>query len=718
MTKRRSKEKPKLHPFEFIGAHRLYNEERFLLADEMGMFKTAQAIFANSKFREKKKNLRTLVVAPTSVREHWARELEKWAHPRGDVNLVYAHNLEQAVRDAKKSTWTVMSYPLMSRIDNGLLQKLKSTGFHHVIADEVHNAKNPDALRTRSLKTLSDQADYVSLLSGTPIPNTMSDLYVLMSMLDPDQYPFDPEKDVSDTENFRIARQSFIQLYVERPQAVKELLHRKMLRRMAKDYLSAQIPEAEYHRVEVPLTGRHLETYQAKVEQEMNVGKKIMDLAKASLDPCLVDEELPRVKRNGRDISDKYDALDEIVEREMDKEDGKVLIFSNLKTGVIDYLADSYKDFGAIAITGDVSTDKGVRERMREQFQTDPNTRVLLATTTMNEGVDLTAASAVVDLTIPYTPAERHQRWKRSHRPGEIEKDKVDIYTLFTTIPGAQSSLDQALLNMIDGKEEIVSYLLKGMQVSLEELKTYDRTDKVPRIVRAITSPSKAVFDYFLRWRGVGTDSARRRIERSPEMSKYVAELYPGFSMTRNAADIYVPMIRGLEERRGRTLENKVDIGCGPGMLGFFLDEPTTGIDVNPDMIEEGKKLYPSNTLYVGSMADLPVEDKTSDLTVCSLAFQMTEPKKERAKALQEMSRVLKHNGYSIITVPGKYMDSNDERKFEDVTDKYGFAIRDNQKLVGKSKMDVYLLQKTHAPTTDRIYSLRWMGDPGRKKKK
>tara|TARA_Y100000310_G_scaffold284177_1_gene306800 strand:- start:10054 stop:12183 length:2130 start_codon:yes stop_codon:yes gene_type:complete len=708
------KRKNKLHPFEFVGAHRLYEEERFLLADEMGMFKTAQAIFANNKFRQKNKSLRTLIVCPTSVREHWARELQQWAYPKGDVNLVYAENLEQGIRNARSSTWTIMSYPLMSRIENGGLQKLRRSGFHHVIPDEVHNAKNPDALRTRAIKFLADRADYVSLLSGTPIPNTMSDLYVLMSLLDPEKYQFDPEKDATDVDNFRIARQSFIQLYVERPQAVKELLHRKMLRRTGKDYLADQIPELVNHRVEVPLTGRHLQTYQETVEQEMHVGRKIMDLAKSSLDPCLIDDSLPTTRRNGRDMSDKYAVLDEIVEREMAKRDGKVLIFSDLKQGIIDPLLDSYHEYGAIKITGDVPTTGGIREGLRQQFQRDKNTRILLATTTMNEGVDLTAATAVVDLTIPLTPAERHQRWKRSHRPGEVKKDRVDAYTLYTTIPGSQSSLDQALLDMVDGKERIVSYLLRGMQVSLEELRSYDKTEKVPRIVRAITSPSKAIFDYFIRWRGVGSESAIRRMTRTPEMSKYIAELYPGFSMARNAANIYIPIIREIEKRKN--LETKVDIGCGPGMLGHFLDEPTIGVDINHDMIAEGKKLYSSNTLLVGSMSELPLDDRVADLTVCSLAFQMSEPKKERAKALREMSRVLRQNGYSIITVPGKYMDSADIRRFEEVTDNYGFDIKDHQKLVGKSRMDVYVLQKTHSPSSDRNYSLRWRGDPGGRK--
>jgi len=399
----------------------------------------------------------------------------------------------------------------------------------------------------------------------------------------------------------------------------------------------------------------------------------------------------------------------------MRKKDGKVLIFTDLKTGIVDYLTESYSLYGAVNITGDVPTAGGVREDLRQRFQRDPKTRILIATTTMNEGVDLTAATAVIDLSIPLTPAERWQRWKRSARPGEIKKERVDAYTLYTTVPGPQASLEQALLDMVDAKERIVTYLMKGMQVSLEELQTYDKTEKVPRIVRAITSPSKAVFSYFLRWRGVGSESAKRRMNSCPELSKFIADLYPSFSMTRNAADIYIPIIERLEEKR--ELKDKVDIGCGPGMLGYFLNQATTGIDINPDMLEIGRKLFPDNTLLEGSMHSLPLEDRVADLTLCSLAYQMTEPKKERAQALMEMSRILRHDGYSIITVPGKYMSDSDINKFEVVANKYGFSVVEHTLDQGKSKIDVYVLHKTHKAKSNKTYNLRWQGDPGGKGK-
>lgn len=704
----------KLHPFEFVGAHKLYTEERFLLADEMGMFKTAQAIFANSKFREKNKKLRTLVVCPTAVREHWAREYQKWAHSSGIANIAYAHNLEEVIKDARRAALTIISYPLMSRLENGTLKKLKDIGFHHVIGDEIHNAKNPDALRTRALKTLSDQADYVSLLSGTPIPNTLADLYVLMSLLDPVEYPFNPEKGESEDHALKVARQSFIQLYVQRPQAVKELLHRKMLRRLAKDYLQEHIPEFEHHLVRISLSGRHLETYQDTLQQDMHVGRKIADLEKASLDPCLVDDSVSRTQRNGKDASDKYQMLEEIVQETMSKKDGKVLVFSDLKTGVIDYLTQKYEKFGAVNITGDVSTESGIRENIRRRFQHDSNTRILLATTTMNEGVDLTAATVEVDLTIADTPAARLQRWKRSHRPGEIKKEKVEAYTLCSEIPGSQASYDSAMLEMLDGKERIVSYLLKGMQVSLEELKVYDKTEKVPGIARAITSPSRAVLGYFVPWRGVGSESALRRIQRRPEISRYIAEIYPTFSMAKNAFDVYLPIIRTMEKER--RLETKVDIACGPGMLGHFLQETTIGVDINPDMLREGKKIYPQNTLLQGKMSELPLGDESADFALCSLAFQMNAPKKERAQALREFSRILKPEGYGIISLPVNYTASQEEKRFEEIAKEYGLTLLEKQKEAGKSRLEVYVFQKVHAPQTDELYNMRWNGDPGRKK--
>src|SRR3989344_8955359 len=106
------KAKVKLFPFQYVGAYKLFTEESFLLADEMGMFKTSQAIFANSKFRQRNPRTRTLIVCPASVREHWARELSKFAYPSGNINIIEAESAYNDVRNACDSTWTILHYGL------------------------------------------------------------------------------------------------------------------------------------------------------------------------------------------------------------------------------------------------------------------------------------------------------------------------------------------------------------------------------------------------------------------------------------------------------------------------------------------------------------------------------------------------------------------------------------------------------------------------------
>ena len=267
---------------------------------------------------------------------------------------------------------------------------------------------------------------------------------------------------------------------------------------------------------------------------------------------------------------------------------------------------------------------------------------------------------------------------------------------------------------MVDSKERTASYLLDGIQVSREDLRNFDSVTKVSTISNAVNSPNSSILQYYLKWRGIGSKRASKKIENYSGTSKYISEIYSKFNMTKNASDIYVPIIKEIEKKEG-VLKRKVDIGCGPGMLGFHLGEPTIGIDISPDMIKAGKELYPDNRLMVGSMDKLPIAKETADITVCSLSYQMTEPTEERARSLREMSRVLRDEGYSIITIPKDYMSKKDEKGFESVASDYGLSIKDHQREVGPSKIDFYVLQKTHDSLTDKLYDLSWKGDPRRK---
>ena len=277
-------------------------------------------------------------------------------------------------------------------------------------------------------------------------------------------------------------------MYRKNPSIVKRMLHEKMIRREAKDYIQAKMPETHEHDIWIDLSGDHAAVYYEILEKDIPFGRKLMQLEKALLDPSLVNPDFienPRLRRILHEIdSQKYKALDKIVEKEA--EDGKVLVFTNLKKGVVDKLSRRYEIYGVAVIDGDVSSEtksgnESDREKIRKSFQYDPNYRVLIATTAMHEGVDMTAATAVVHLGIPWTPAEFFQRNRRSQRYGEVEKDDLDIYTLITRTEDVES-VDEAIYELNKNKEIIFRYMTSGIMLTRADMKELQEAAKTERV--------------------------------------------------------------------------------------------------------------------------------------------------------------------------------------------------------------------------------------------
>jgi superfamily II DNA or RNA helicase/SAM-dependent methyltransferase len=690
-----------IQPFQYIGVREAYEAGRFMIADEMGMFKTSQAIFVNNKARNKKRNFPTLVVCPTSVKEHWAREVSEWGYPKGqDIEIVSAENYASIMNRRKKPDWTIMHYPLLSILDKEGIKYLEKARFGHIILDEAHNAKNPQAIRTQAVKSVTDGADYVTLLSGTPVPNTIEDIYMLMHILEPNNYPLTGKEKID-----KEARRRFLALYYQHPQEFKELIHRRMISRKVEGFIEQNVPELKEKNVYVDMENDWLRIYDEILEQEMPTGRKIMQLEKVLMDTSLID---PASISCSSVMQPKYEAMDEIVDRET-KGDGKVLIFTNLKTGVVDNLVERYAEYGAIAITGDIpTTGTSKREYLRQRFQQDPETKVLISTSAMHEGVDLSAANAVINLELPWTPAEYRQRIKRANRPGEVRREKTMVYNIIGKYPRRlRKSLDEARWDMLEAKSRVAEYLMSGIRISREELMELREPTKVPRIKYSITSDNQVIFIHYMGWRGIGTEGALRRMKINPKKTHDVAELYPNFNMARNAADLYIPVIKELDPP-----EPWLDLAGGPGMLGYYAEKPVYVLDIDEEMLEIGKKLNTGVEYVNASFSNVPYKERKFGLVVCSLAFQMSEPRKERSKVLQEMNRVLKNGGYGIITIPPDYLSPKDRRGFLGSLEKYGFEPLEKYHGVDLSptKIEMHVFKKIRNAQNGTI-NLRWKGD-------
>jgi len=145
----------KLRPYQITGRDFLAARTRALLADEMRVGKTPQAILAADKIGADK----VLVVCPAIGVAHWIREFNKWTPNSLHGFAVYSYDKARRMPSLLKDHWDV------------------------VIADECHFAKNPEAQRTKLVYGkggLGWCADRMWALSGTPAPKHAGELWPMM----------------------------------------------------------------------------------------------------------------------------------------------------------------------------------------------------------------------------------------------------------------------------------------------------------------------------------------------------------------------------------------------------------------------------------------------------------------------------------------------------------------------------------------------------------
>lgn len=146
--------------------HMLATEGAALLADEMGIGKTAQAIAA----LESSTDARILVLAPAIAVPHWAGQIRRWS-PLG----------------LKPERWLVMSPEKFTRaVKKGLAPQ-----FTHVILDEIHYYGNPKSQRSKAVAgflAAHETRPLVIGLSGTPLQTRVRDLWHVLDLLWPGRF--------------------------------------------------------------------------------------------------------------------------------------------------------------------------------------------------------------------------------------------------------------------------------------------------------------------------------------------------------------------------------------------------------------------------------------------------------------------------------------------------------------------------------------------------
>lgn len=199
-------------PYQRAAIDVIAQRGKALLCDDMGLGKTFEAICAVEEWRLRNPDVPDgpkLVIAPSSVKGSWARELRRWLQDP-DVVIVDgaspAKRAEQIKAGVASNSWIIVNWEQLrvkkvkvevkrrngsvsKRVERVMKEPLfETTEWLAVIADEIHRAKNKDAQQTQGLWRIRADEGIMLGLSGTPIMNSPDELWSPLRWLWPHEY--------------------------------------------------------------------------------------------------------------------------------------------------------------------------------------------------------------------------------------------------------------------------------------------------------------------------------------------------------------------------------------------------------------------------------------------------------------------------------------------------------------------------------------------------
>ena len=372
-----------------------------LLADEMGLGKTLQVISALRDPGGETGRGGALILAPGSLLENWIREIARFCP---DFRTLKHHGSARTGRPAELQGLdaVVSSYDTAVRD----LSLLKMVEWNVVVLDEAQNIRNPDALRTKSIKQIGRNVGLA--VTGTPIENRLRDLWSIMDFVVPGH--------LGDL-------QSFEERYGEDTEAaamLEPLVTPLMLRRHVSE-VATDLPE----RIDIPEVLELSET-EASEYDEMRKGIFVEYGGMATLVSLGKLRQFcahPDILGDGitfrSEAFSKFERLKELLE-EIFARDEKVLVFTSY-TKMADLIADMVaSEFCAMSATLDGRRNIDDRQPLIDRFSGHGGPAALVLNPRAGgSGLNITAANHVIHYNPEWNPALEDQASARAHRRGQ-----------------------------------------------------------------------------------------------------------------------------------------------------------------------------------------------------------------------------------------------------------------------------------------------------------
>jgi superfamily II DNA or RNA helicase len=448
-----------IHQARFIEGARA-GHRTFLLADEPGLGKTAQALLAASVTG----SYPLLVVVPNVVKVNWAREVEKWT-PQRTATVVHGDGDDiDAFADV-----VIVNYEVLDRH----VAWLSRRGFKGMVVDEAHFIKNKESQRSknvlalsRSIRATQPNALFIAL-TGTPLINQIEDFRMIWQYLGwiDDKQPLaalmrkleDTELDPGEPGFFAAARSAVIDMGIVRRK--KQDVAADIPARRIADIPVELDGEAgrSIREAEAALVARLLERYRRLEAARPDSGRDdlIRLVAAAELEESkgseTGDNVFAMVRRIGQ--AKATPAADYTVN--LARNVGKVVFFAKH----IDVMDAAEKHFASAGVkTVSIRGEQTAKARTAaiDAFTNDPEVSVAVCSLmTAGVGINLQAASNVVLAELSWTNAEQTQAIDRVHRIGQ--ELPVTAWRII-----AAGTIDGRISELIDSKAGLAARALDG----------------------------------------------------------------------------------------------------------------------------------------------------------------------------------------------------------------------------------------------------------------
>ena len=418
----------------------LYNSKASgcLMADDMGLGKTLQILYFIDWHARKYPNHKPyLIVAPISLLENWENEYNRFfKEPKLQVTPLTSRNIprkfDKNIVDQMQKLDIVLTNYESLRISQ---LNFCAVEFDVVALDEAQKIKSPGTMVTNAAKAL--KSNFKIALTGTPVENTLLDLWCIMDFCVPGL--------LGNAKEFARKYQNPLKNEDADVVALGNEVHDKLgiyfIRRLKKD-AAKDLPKKIEIKKPITMPKVQENTYQKVIEEYQNntiqnMLLAIMDIRAISEHPYLYnstisEHECEELIVTSARMKATVDFLDGIKQK-----NEKVIIFAERRDTQKMLQLICFDRYGIVTkiINGDtpsivkrMSVDKQSRQMAIDDFQSqDGFNIIIMSPIAAGMGLNVTAANHVIHYSRHWNPAKESQATDRAYRIGQTK----DVYVYY-----------------------------------------------------------------------------------------------------------------------------------------------------------------------------------------------------------------------------------------------------------------------------------------------